>query len=225
MKFIKSFSLFESTPEMSADLGVFLKDSGVSPDFVPHEDFYKYKWLLPKGKKSKWYYAKESNGFYQLPSSDRFLESLDEELKESVSALHEKGIATTPSCSGHFYDENYYSGVYQDLIRECQEIRDSGLELIDPESDESIIVRDPKYMIPWNEKTFIERGLGHGHIGTIGVYDPSGKIINAVRENKTNCSQILEEGNLMLFITNPQSESELTEAWQKFTEAVVGCKV
>ena len=201
------------------------KDSGVSPDFVPHEDFYKYKWLLPKGKKSKWYYAKESDGIYQLPSNDGFIETVDPELREAVGCLHEMGIPTTPSCSGHFYNEDYYESIHNDLIAECHEINSDGLELLNPETGESIIVRDPNYTVPWNKKSFIERGMGHGHIGTIGVYDPSGSIISAVRENQPGCSQILEDGNLMLFITNPKTEDELKEAWGKFTEAVKGCKV
>lgn len=222
MKFIQSFTLFESTPEMSADLGVFLKDSGISPDFVPHEDFYKYKWLLPKGKKSKWYYAKESNGIYQIPTSERFLDSVDAELKESVRYLHEMDIPTTPSCSGHFYKENYYEDVYNDLIKECQSINSTGLELIDPETEEISFIKDQTYKIPWNRKSFIERGIGHGHIGTIGLFDPSKKVITALKEGTPKCSQILEEDNLTIFITNPKSKSELKEAWGWFTNKIKG---
>jgi len=222
MKFIKSFTLFESTPEMSADIGVFLKDSGISPDFVPHEDFYKYKWLLPKGKKSKWYYAKESNGIYQIPTSKGFLDSVDVELREAVRCLHEMNIPTTPSCSGHFYKEDYYEDVYKDLLKECQSINSTGLELIDPETEEISFIKDKSYKIPWNMKSFVERGIGHGHIGTIGIFDPSKKVITALKEGSHKCSQILEDGDLMLFITNPKNESELKEAWESFTNTIKG---
>lgn len=220
MKFIKPFSIFESTPEMAADLRVFLKDSGVSPDFVPHEDFHKYKWLLPKGKKSKWYYAKESNGIYQVPNAKDFLDTVDPEIREAVNRLHEMGMPTTPSCSGHFLNEGYYGQIHDDLIQECQTINTDGMEFIDPESGESHYVKDPGYKVPWNRSSFIERGMSHGHMGTIGVYDPSGKLVAKLSEQMPECAQIMEDGNLMLFVTNPKTEEEMMETWKSFTNSV-----
>ena len=222
MKFIKTFSIFESTPEMAADLQVFLKDSRISPEFVPHEEFHRYNWLRPKGKKSKWYYAKESDGIYQVPTGKDFVETVDEELKEVVQFLHEKGIPTTPSCAGHFLKTEDYDSIYEDLLDQCKAINTKGIEFIDPVSDEITYIEDSDYKLPWNRSSFIERGMGHGHMGILGIYDPKKQFVKKITENKPGCAQVIENDNLVLFMTNPKSEEELKEAWQVFTDSVIG---
>jgi len=34
------------------------------------------------------------------------------------------------------------------------------------------------------------------------------------------CAQIMEDGNLMLFVTNPKTEEEMMETWKSFTNSV-----
>lgn len=220
MKFIKRFSVFESTPEMSSDPQVFLKDQKISPDFIPHEKFHRHKWLIPKSGRNKWYYQEESNGILSSSLDSEFKETLDPLIREAVEILHKKGIPTTPSCSGHFSEDSHYDKVYEDLVKECGEIRSTGILMMDPQTKEEILLKDPDYILPWGKGSFIEKAREHGKIGVLGFHDPHRKYFNKLEESRIPHSQILRDGDISIFIVSPIEENDLAECWGLFTSSV-----
>lgn len=209
---IYSFSIFESLKNGSSPL------EKASPDFVPHETFHKYSWVKPE--KSQWYYSIKRDSPIEIPRSRKFYESLDSPLRESVEILHRKGIPTTPSCSGHFNPDSFYNKIYRDLCSDEEKIRDEGIRLKDPETNNSYIYKNPNYRIPWDQKSFMEISREHGKRGIIGIVDPSGEIQRCLLESPGKECQITRNGNLTFFITSPKNEKELNSSWDYFGDSI-----
>jgi hypothetical protein len=207
-----SFSVFESLRNGSKLVGK------TSPDFVPHEIFHKYSWLIPEG--SNWYYWIDRKSTIQIPKSKSFYDTLDDPLKDSVFLLHEKGIPTTPSCSGHFNPDSFYEKVFDSLKGEEKEIRGSGIKLKDPESDSIYVYKDLKYRIPWTKESFLEISKDHGRRGVIGVFDEVGNIHRSlIKSPKENCEIVRNEG-LTFFLTNPKDNKDLNSSWDHFHKCI-----
>ena len=209
---IYSFSIFESIKN-----GSNLLDKA-SPDFVPHEIFHKYSWIKPE--ESEWYYSIKRNSPIEIPRSRKFYDTLDDSLKEGVEILHRKGIPTTPSCSGHFNPDSFYSNIYKSLCSEENDIREKGIKLKDPETNKSYIYQDPNYRIPWDQKSFLEISREHGKKGIIGIMDPLGKIQRCLMESPGRNCQIVRDGNLTFFITSPEDKKSLDSSWEYFNSSV-----
>jgi len=209
---IYSFSIFESLRRGSNIL------EKMSPDFVPHEIFHKYSWLIPEG--SNWYYRVDRKSPIEIPKNKSFYDTLDDPLKDPVFLLHEKGIPTTPSCSGHFNPDSFYGKVFDSLKDEEEEIRRSGIKLKDPESDSVYVYKDPKYRIPWVKETFLEITRDHGRRGVIGVFDNEGRIYKSLLESpKENCESV-SNGGLTFFLTNPKDKKDLDSSWNHFYKCI-----
>ena len=220
MRFIKKFSIFESTPEMSSDIHSFLDGQKISPDFIPHENFHRYKWLAPKSGKNKWYYQKKSDGILTTSTHRKFGETLDPLIKEAVLEFHRKGIPTTPSCSGHFNHDDHYEEIYKRLEKELKEIRSPGILLVDTETGEETLFEDSDYMLPWTKESFIEKAREHGKMGVLGFHDPERKYFNMLENRRIPHSQIIRDGDISIFITSPNNQDDLLECWSDFTSAL-----
>lgn len=190
-----------------------------SPDFTPHEEFHKYRWLLPNS--GSWYYKLKDFKPCVLPKDPDFAKSLDPKLRTVVDFLHSKKIPTTPSCSGHFYSPDEWEMKYNELEDNAKEIRKNGLRLHDPEDGHKFqISQNPKYSLPWTKKAFIERANEHSKFGVLGMYDPGNFFAKRIQSQRIPNSQLKKDGALTLFMTSPRTPSQLNECWQKFTEAV-----
>jgi len=209
---IYSFSLFESIKNGSSLL------DKASPDFVPHEIFHKYSWVKPE--ESEWYYSIKRNSPIEIPRSRKFYDTLDDELREGVEILHRKGIPTTPSCSGHFNPDSFYSKIHKSLCSEETDIRERGIRLKDPETNKSHIYKDPNYRIPWDQKSFLEISREHGKKGIIGIMDPLGEIQRCLMESPGKDCQITRNGNLTFFITSPKDKKSLDSSWEYFNSSI-----
>ena len=209
---IYSFSIFESLGKGSSIL------DNASPDFVPHEIFHKYSWVKPE--ESEWYYSIKRNSPIEIPKSRKFYETLDGPLRESVEALHRKGIPTTPSCSGHFNPDSFYNKIYRTLCSEENGIREEGIGLKDPETNKKYIYKNPNYRLPWDQKSFLEISREHGKKGIIGVIDPMGYLQKELMGCPEKCCQITRNGNLTFYITSPNTQKELNSSWDYFEDSV-----
>lgn len=189
-----------------------------SPEFTPHEEFHKFRWLKSSG--GKWYYRLKDFKPCVLPKNQNFHQSLDPELQKVVSYLHGKKIPTTPSCSGHFHSPDQWAEKWEDLMSECKEIRGHGLKLTDPEDNFSTTLKDPAYNLPWSKKSFVERAAEHQKFGVLGLYDPGNFFAKKISHAKIPNSQMKKDGALTLFLTSPRNAQELKECWSKFTEAL-----
>jgi hypothetical protein len=209
---IYSFSIFESIENGSKVL------DKTSPDFLPHEKFHKYSWLIPEG--SNWYYWIDRKSSIEIPRNKSFYKTLDDPLKDSVIFLHKKGIPTTPSCSGHFNSDSFYKKIFNSLKDEEEKIRKKGIKLKDPESNSYYVYNDSDYRIPWTEETFLEISKEHGKKGIIGVFDPQEKIYESLIENPKDQSQILKDGDITFFLTLPKDNQSLDSSWNYFYECI-----
>src|SRR5690242_20563429 len=104
----------------------------ITPALIPHEHFHKGIWLQPVDLPC-WYYFMKMKNENDIKNKD-FLDSVDAPLKELVSFLHQRGLKTTPSCSGHHKSAKNFEKIYDVLEKDKEEIRNEGLELKDIET-------------------------------------------------------------------------------------------
>ena len=192
----------------------------ISPGFVPHEQFHRYKWLSPKSSKDKWYYRIPSMGIYQIPENPEFYDTLDGELAEAVKTLHERGIPTTPSCAGHFNDKEVYEDLWVGLNETCSCIRDQGVELVNPEDEKEYFYRNPRFQMPFEKTHFVNQSLDHGRKGVLGMFDPNDKYYNKLQKANIPASQTLKDGTITIFLTSPNNLAQLKECWDSFTKTI-----
>ena len=194
----------------------------IFPGIIEHEKFHRYKWLSPKGNKDKWYYRIPSMGIYQIPDVPEFYDTLDADLSEAVMHLHKKGVPTTPSCSGHFHDEQLYEDLWVGLNETCDCIRKEGIELINPEDGKEYFHKNPKFQIPFNKSHFVNQSIEHGKKGVLGIYDPFNNYYDKISKSAIKDSQTLKDGHVTIFLTSPVTESALKECWKSLTQTIVG---
>ncbi len=101
----------------------------------------------------------------------RFFARVDPELVGACRLLLAAGLRTTPSCQGHFYPRPFFAAVWDDLVRERRAIRGDGLVVVDAESHERVVFRDPAYRVPWSSFTEFEAeaagGQSRGYLGIV----------------------------------------------------------
>jgi len=146
-----------------------------SPDFVPHEMWDRFAWLLPHEKrKEPWYYAAatgEAPVERGLPTDPNFLRTVDPALRPLVSWLHQHGIPTGPSCAGHDIGTYGFEDIYAGLERDAEAIQTTGLLLRDPETGEDYIFQDRDYELPWASfEEFRQKADEHQPVGWLPFY-------------------------------------------------------
>lgn len=146
-----------------------------SPNFVPHEVWDRFVWLLPHEKRREpWYYAAatgEDPASRDLPSDPDFLQTVDPALRPLVSWLHWHGIATGPSCAGHDISKRGFKEIYAGLERDANQIQMDGLMLRDPEDGRDYLMQDESYELPWSSfQEFRQAAEEHQPIGWLPFY-------------------------------------------------------
>lgn len=103
----------------------------------------------------RWLYASPS-WYYHRPAPipplriDRcFYELMDPDLRPLCSMLHGAGVATAPSCQGHFHRMRYFRDVWDELQSQRDAIRHGGLTVRDSETEIAYRFHDPRYQLPW----------------------------------------------------------------------------
>ena len=183
----------------------------ISPDFTPHEEFHKHRWLLPSG--GNWYYKLKDLRPCTIPKNPEFTNTLDSELKSLVSFLHSKRIPTTPSCAGHFRPDEEWSEVFDSLQKQESVIKTEGLHMQDPEDGRKFTLRNSDYQLPWTKDAFVERAKEHAKFGVLGIYDPGNFIAKKITSSNIPNSQVTKDGPITLFLTSPKTPQQLQECW------------
>lgn len=147
----------------------------VSPDFVPHEEWDRYAWLVPHDVGAEpWYYAARKGDKPTergLPSNPGFIRTVDPDIRPLVSWLHSRGIPTGPSCSGHDITKRGFEDIYAGLERDGEEIRTIGIALRDPEDGRDYMALDENYELPWSSfEEFHKKAQQHQPIGWLPFY-------------------------------------------------------
>jgi hypothetical protein len=215
---IQLFRIFEAEEEKEI---ISIPPGKLSPGFVIQEEFQNYRWLKPQYTHNIWYYRLPSSPIFTVPRQEGFGESLDPELKESVKSLHDAGIPTSPSCTGHWHSDENYQRIFKDLEKEAEQIRNKGILLRDPTDGKQYFYKNSRYKLPWDKSTFVEKASEHAKRGVIGIFDPQNIFYDSLLQANINYTQIIKSGDLTLFLTNPPSEESLKEIWKQFENIVI----
>lgn len=129
----------------------------LTPDLIPHENFHNGTWLLPV-RNGGWYYFWKKKSRNNIKNPD-FLDSVDAPLKKLIDFLHEQGVKTTPSCSGHHKSKMFFEKIYDELQENENKIRKHGLKFKDIESGRVYTYRDELYSLPWSREIYLNRVL------------------------------------------------------------------
>ena len=203
--------------------------TGLRADIVPHEQWAVSKWFFAN---PLWYYHRLGTDEQIVPDR-RFYQLVDPELRGLCKVLHEADLHTTPSCQGHFYAQERFERIWEELRREADAIRNDGLLVRDSETQEPYRFADGDYHLPWTRfDHFHGQANAHQGIGYIGIL---------VRPDQAaierRLSSLMPEsgpteigfdealgrmlgGRLLTIITRPRDEAERADLWPLITRRV-----
>lgn len=195
----------------------------ITPALIPHTDFHTGTWLRPV-KRPQWYYfldKKSSNAI----TNKNFLKSIDRPLRSLVKWLHQRGIKTTPSCSGHHISERNLEKIFSGLEKDKEEIRNGGLMFEDVETGRLYFLRDKNYKLPWNKQKFLNEVIEYQQTGVIGLRLGSNKKfrdkVKKVFEEPHLVSagiSMIEKDSVIFIFTNEVKSGNNKSSWKKITK-------
>lgn len=189
----------------------------ISPELIPHDQFYKGIWLLSV-KRPEWYYFMELENKNEI-TNGHFMETVDEPLKELVSFLHSIGIKTTPSCAGHHKSEKNFKKIYDALEKDKDEIKKEGLQLKDIQSGEIYIYKNKTYDLPWNKKQFLSKVSKYQGNGVIGIRLDGDEKIEFLKLSIPGV-KIVEEKGIVFIYTDEKTTEEINGKWKIITREI-----
>lgn len=147
--------------------------STLRADLVPNRELAIRKWYSAS---PLWHY--HQRGFPGDFRCDRALyQRIDPELRPICRLLHKAGIATTPSCQGHFHDRHHFQGVWDALEREESLIRSRGLIVQDSTTGREYLFRAGTYQLPWSSfPQFYEQVALQQSEGCLGILVPRDRV-------------------------------------------------
>lgn len=184
-------------------------------DLIPHKYFHKGYWLGAK-EPNPWYYFFPVNRPFHLPKDDSFYKTLDKELVKLVKHLHVNNIPTTPSCAGHFSDSGYYSEVYDRIVRQVDQINQSGILLNNPETGKDYFYRNIHHKLPWDKNTFINRSLEYQKKGVLGIVDKFGQVHKILAPT----SNVDHDNGITLVYVDSNNPEEKQEKWHAVSNLI-----
>ena len=114
---------------------------------VAAEHFGQKRWWRPARTGAAWFYHTPAPS--RPPSFMRDYHTVDPQIRRLVMLLHAKGMATLPSCSGHWPNKQWAKRCYDDLLGDVHKIRYIGEQMIDVETGERTIFKDMYWGLPW----------------------------------------------------------------------------
>ncbi len=185
---------------------------------VPREEFASRQWFSARASKATpagvpvWYYHRPGRPLPMRIQSD-FYSRIDPHLRDLCLSFHQAGIATLPSCEGHFHPREYFLAVWDELQWHCDAIRDSGLKLVDSESEERVVFANPTYELPWPSfPAFYE---------DLGTTQPGGYLGIALRPQDRKLAKELSSHSL----GEPRAHLSLQQPWDSSWIAVAAVYV
>lgn len=185
----------------------------LNANLIPHKDFHKGYWL--KTNQCPWFFFYESPREFKIPNNKEFYKTLDEDLKESVIHLHSLGIPTTPSCSGHVKDDRHYDEIYNTLENTQNRIKESGVDLINPETNKKFFYQNPKYNLPMEREDFVNKIRKYQKRGVLGFVD-DGEIYEML-----NYELPLERsGDVTMILTEGKTKGQIKRNWKNIEKII-----
>jgi len=189
----------------------------ISPAFIPHEQFHEGIWLQSV-ERPHWYYFMKMKNTNDI-TNKHFPESVDAALKELVGFLHERGIKTTPSCSGHHRSEKNFEKVYDDLEKDKEDIRNKGLQFKDVETQKIYSYRNSRYKLPWTREHFLDVVVSYQEKGVLGIrYDGAGK--ERILQLNIPRVKIVEKDSIIFIHTHEETTEDIAARWKLITEKI-----
>jgi hypothetical protein len=187
----------------------------------PHR-FAAYRWLVPVGvpHPSGWHYGLRRG---QGPSSPVYRgsmrvdpETLDADLRELVTGLHRVGVATLPSCQGHFgWCAERIKQAARDVAGQ-ESLIHRGLVMRDIEDGSRVMVRDPSWRAP-SVRQLAEGVENIEGIGYLGIVSPPPWMVSSVvpftRLNR-------HRGRLDVWVKAPNARAQ-RRAWDRLTSTLL----
>ena len=193
----------------------------ITPALIPPEDFHKGHWLLPV-KRPAWYYFMRGAAAHGMIAAKDFMESVDRPLRELVGFLHDRGIGTTPSCSGHHCAERDLSAIHASLEKDAEDIRTGGLVLRDVETAERHVFKDAGYRLPWGREEFLAQMEHYQQHGVLGVrLEKHPGIATCLSRLRIERVRIEMRDGIVFFFTTEAEEAGIREVWARITRAVI----
>jgi hypothetical protein len=193
--------------------------SRITPDLIPHTDFHTGIWLQSVERPS-WYYFKKKLNRNRITNAD-FINSVDGPLKELVLFLHQRGIKTTPSCSGHHISERNLEKIFDELEEDRSLIRNGGLNFKDVETGRLYFYKNKTYDLPWKKEDFIERLMIYQQKGVLGLrLGNRRKIKEHLLDLKIENVAVAEKDQVLFFLTGQNGETDIKVTWQEITKQV-----
>ena len=203
--------------------------TGLDAGIIPQRTFPLRRWFYAN---RLWYYHSPATQ-HSLRSDAQFYDLVDPALRELCQALLAAGLATTPSCQGHFYPRERFARVWDELSREADTIRETGLTVRDSETDCPYQFQQRDYQIPWPSfDAFLNQAFPHQHHGFIGIAVPAQRLDIAHRlsseafrghhsriERDAELTQALGQAIFGVYV-DPESPEERNQAWQEVTAYV-----
>jgi hypothetical protein len=131
---------------------------------IPSDEFSAYRWWEPQRahRSPRWFYGDRHAG--PRAAAHARESTVDRALRPLVAVCRAAGIATLPSCSGHFPPEATLRGLYRGLQRDRTWVRSFGLTLKCTESGTVRVYRNPDWKLPaydtWAGPIRAQRGVG-----------------------------------------------------------------
>jgi hypothetical protein len=194
----------------------------ITPELIPHKNFHTGSWLLSVNR-PEWYYFKKGKNANTIDSKD-FLKSVDRPLRKLVKWLHERGIKTTPSCSGHHIRERVLENIYSALEQDAEDIRNHGLLLKDIETGAILLYRDAKYTLPWESKEeFIAQVSTYQQKGVLGLHlGDQKKLQTELSKLQIPGAEIVKKGAFVFIFTSGENTAgDNRRVWRKVRNAVI----
>jgi hypothetical protein len=151
---------------------------GLAVGIIPHRAFPLRKWYYAN---PLWYYHAPALE-HRLNTDREFYQRVDPSLRELCGLVLAAGLCTTPSCQGHFYPRVRFERVWEELVREADLARSTGLIIKDSETHASFRFADPAYHLPWPRfDDFHQAAAAQHNRGYLGIAVPSDRmqLVNA----------------------------------------------
>lgn len=177
-------------------------------NLIPHTMFHKGIWL--SNENVPWYFFLKTDRDYVIPNSPTFYESVDEYILPIIKKLHNNGIPTTPSCAGHFENEDYYSEIY-DMLKNFESNLKNGEILHDDENDRQFYYENQNYKLPWNKDNFMNKIIDYQKNGVIGFVDNDGEIYNRL---KNNTYEKYFDDDITIIKIKPNNIDDMEKSWK-----------
>ncbi|MEW6468893.1 MAG: hypothetical protein AB1458_08215 [Bacteroidota bacterium] len=191
----------------------------ITPDFIPHEEFHKGNWLFSSAR-PYWYYFRRGKRNKAITYGN-FLKSVDKPLRNLVRFLHGKGLATTPSCSGHCWSERDFNRIYEALERDSRDIRNGGLSLVDIETGERLRYRNKRYDLPWTRARFRRLMLTQQREGIIGIRTGrQRKLKEKLLGIRMKHAHVYEKDGIVFIHVTRDARGKSSKRWERITAAV-----